>query len=870
MGIFNKIKTIFSKEDTTEKEENSNVGPDNEYDEIIKSSSEQQVALGEYFYEIKLNKIATYTDKVAKWSDKKKIDFIEHLTLEIKSFIKTYNRSTVKQNEQNDQTMRFAYLEQLFKTKLAIDATDLDLLLTAFETNEREGGALAGRWPILGLLNQLVRQYKGKQITEEMRTTLQTLRNQIQSRREVYFHEDKLKWTEKIDTLIFTGENENDVKPVLFLGEDDFAVFANSKINALSTEEKNKWYLLVAKAQKASGSKPSKKFLDETKVLMKDLGTEKFKAITHEWFLFVVNFKDKVKEHTSNYNNETRIYYSYHFISSIHNDTIKGFIWMCSHFHDNSTLQVLSKLAERCYKKIPGQGPAAAGVGNACLFSLYNSKGLDGIGLLSRLKLRIKQSNTQNIIQNYIELAAVKNGVTTHEIEDMAVENFKLIDGVRVFEFDDYTCILKIAGIGKSELNWKKPDGTDQKTAPSFVKEKYAEKLKKVKEIQKQVDQTTSAQRDRIDRMFRTNRSWNFDNFNTYYLNHGLMSFLTKKIIWNFTFEGITASVIYWNDQWVTNDNKPLEVALNEQSSISLWHPALHTVSEIKKWRDFLVQHQIQQPLKQAYREVYLLTEAELNTKSYSNRMAAHVLKQHQFNMLAKTRGWKYSLMGCYDDGRENETAEINLPEYGLRAEYWVNELNADEEYNDTGIWNYITTDQIRFINTETGNVVDLVDVPPLPFSEILRDVDLFVGVASVANDPTWQDSGGIPAYRDYWTSYSFGDLTEVAKNRKEILSTLIPRLKIKEVTEIKDKFLIVKGKLRTYKIHIGSTNILMEPNDQYLCIVADRSKKDHAHNLFIPFDGDTGLSIILSKAFLLAEDDKITDTTITSQINRK
>jgi hypothetical protein len=101
-------------------------------------------------------------------------------------------------------------------------------------------------------------------------------------------------------------------------------------------------------------------------------------------------------------------------------------------------------------------------------------------------------------------------------------------------------------------------------------------------------------------------------------------------------------------------------------------------------------------------------------------------------------------------------------------------------------------------------------------------------------------------------------------------LSGLVPRLKIKDVATIKDKFMIIKGKLQTYKIHIGSTNILMEPNDQYLCIVPDRSQKNHTENLFLPFEGDNGLSIIQSKAFLLADDDKINDGTITSQINRK
>lgn len=91
--------------------------------------------------------------------------------------------------------------------------------------------------------------------------------------------------------------------------------------------------------------------------------------------------------------------------------------------------------------------------------------------------------------------------------------------------------------------------------------------------------------------------------------------------------------------------------------------------------------------------------------------------------------------------------------------------------------------------------------------------------------------------------------------------------LQIGKVAAVKGKFLVVKGQLRTYKIHIGSTNILMEPNDQYLCIVPDRSKKNVTQGVFLPFEGDSGLSIILSKAMLLAEDTKITDRTITSQI---
>jgi hypothetical protein len=344
-----------------------------------------------------------------------------------------------------------------------------------------------------------------------------------------------------------------------------------------------------------------------------------------------------------------------------------------------------------------------------------------------------------------------------------------------------------------------------------------------------------------------------------------LLGFITKSLIWNLHFDTEKIAAIWQDGEWQSVDGQ--SVSVEGVQIVTLWHPVEAALETVLAWRNLLENKQIKQAFKQAYREVYILTAAELNTRVYSNRMAAHILKQHQFNALAKLRGWKYALMGWYDDGRYDETASIYLPEYGITAEFWIGEVNEDEAYNDTGIWNYISTDQVRFKNEK--DTLNLIDVPKLVFSEIMRDVDMFVGVASVGNDPAWQDNGGLRQFHDYWQSYSFGNLTEMAKTRKAVLEKLLPRLKISSVASIEGKFLKVKGNIRNYKIHIGSTNILMEPNDQYLCIVPSRGKNNKTDGLFLPFEGDRGLSVVLSKAFLLAEDDKITDTTITSQINR-
>ena len=139
--------------------------------------------------------------------------------------------------------------------------------------------------------------------------------------------------------------------------------------------------------------------------------------------------------------------------------------------------------------------------------------------------------------------------------------------------------------------------------------------------------------------------------------------------------------------------------------------------------------------------------------------------------------------------------------------------------------------------------------------------------MASVGNDPTWEDRGGEPRLTQYWQNYSFGDLSEMAKTRKTILEGLIPRLKIRDKAHIDGRFLVVQGKLNAYKIHMGSTNILIKPDDRYLCIVPGRGKDKKVDNIYLPFSGDRGLSIILSKAFMLVDDDIIKDTTIISQL---
>jgi hypothetical protein len=318
-----------------------------------------------------------------------------------------------------------------------------------------------------------------------------------------------------------------------------------------------------------------------------------------------------------------------------------------------------------------------------------------------------------------------------------------------------------------------------------------------------------------------------------------------------------------WQDgRAVDVQGRPL--AVKDDARVRLWHPIGSPADEVLAWRRFLEDRRITQPFKQAHREVYVLTDAERETRTYSNRFAAHILRQHQLMALCNARGWKYHLMGGFDF---HSVPMLELPHWKLRVEFWVDAGGDDGETSASNIYLHISTDQVRFYEAGRTKPMRLEKVPPLAFTEVMRDVDLFVGVASVGNDPTWQDRGRGGGVGAYWQEYAFGKLGATAQTRRDVLERLIPRLKIRDRATLTDRFLVIRGDLRTYKIHLGSGNILMEPNDQYLCIVANPSLHSREDELFLPFDGDQTLSLILSKAFLLAEDKAIKDKTITRQI---
>jgi hypothetical protein len=571
-------------------------------------------------------------------------------------------------------------------------------------------------------------------------------------------------------------------------------------------------------------------------------------------------------------------------------------VYLSADWSPDAVGPILARHAQSvCFQSIPSWGMRDERLGNACLWALIHLPEGGGVPYLARLLSRVKYPKVRKRIEAALNEAAAKAGITRGELDELSIPTHDLdADGTAEIAVGDGAALLAISGTASVDVSWRAANGKVSKSVPAALKE-HKDAIKSVKALAKEIEADLSVQPQRLQRLWLDDWRWPAEVWRQRYAQHPLVGALSRRLIWNVHHGDDRVAALWSGDGMSDVGGKPISI---DGTEIALWHPIGCAVEEVMAWRARLGALGIVQPFKQAHREVYLVTDAERRTGAYSNRFAGHIVKQHQLMALARLNGWMVTHR-IWADTPNDEPTHIVLPRHGLVAEFWTAGAGGDDpEVTDAQAYLYLTTDQLRFYRIadpaeavvaaargpRRGAVVHIEDVPPLALSEVMRHCDLFVGVASVANDPNWADGGQTAQHpdqrtaqhrnqwrrtigADYWRTQAFGDLNAMAKTRCALLTALLPSLAIGKVSRIIDgKFLRVEGKLRAYKIHLGSGNILMEPNDRYLCIVPAAAGRVDVH---LPFEGDNMLAIILSKAAMLAADDKITDRSILSQLER-
>ncbi len=469
---------------------------------------------------------------------------------------------------------------------------------------------------------------------------------------------------------------------------------ALADLRAMDEQARADWKELLFRCREASSSTPNGKWLKQARECIESIGLSVVRAKLFEWFPLV----DLPR--TRDVPGEQWRDWPFHpeQIKEQHGDVLKGLCWIAALEPNAEMARALGALAISCYRRIPRVGPRIVKVGNAAVYALGAMPGPDSLAQLARLRIKVKFGTAQKMLAKALDAAAQRENLPRDEIEEMAVPAYGLSEvGVSEERVGEHRAVLRISGTtGRSAvtLSWINDTGKALKSVPAGVKRDHADELKELRATAKDLQQMLPAQRDRIDSLFLEEKTWPYETWRQRYLDHPLVGTIARRLIWVFEDDEATTAAMWLRDdpndpphgpgRLVRVDGSAYEPAAS--ASVSLWHPihpqsrpgSTDVRSDVLAWREFLEANAVTQPFKQAHREVYLLTEAERETEVYSNRFAAHILRQHQFSALAAQRGWKYQLRLGVD--ADYQPPQRVLKRWGLRAEFWVETIG--DEYS--------------------------------------------------------------------------------------------------------------------------------------------------------------------------------------------
>ena len=276
-------------------------------------------------------------------------------------------------------------------------------------------------------------------------------------------------------------------------------------------------------------------------------------------------------------------------------------------------------------------------------------------------------------------------------------------------------------------------------------------------------------------------------------------------------------------------------IPLTDDTPLRVAHPYdLWQTGEWHLWQRECFRAERIQPFKQVFRELYLLTAAETETGHLSRRYAGQQIKPRQAAALLNGRGWVLT----HEMGVRRAFRERSLTAVIESMMDWLTPAETEG----------VTLEAVFFVRPDQPwQPQPLADVPPLVFSEVMRDLDLVVSVAH---------SAGVDPEASFST----------VEARAALLRETLDLLRLGNV-RLENRHALIDGRLSSYAVHLGSGVVHRRPGGA-LCIIPVHGQQ--RGRLFLPFaDDDPKTAEVVAKVILLARDELIRDPTILEQIVR-
>jgi hypothetical protein len=510
-------------------------------------------------------------------------------------------------------------VSDLLRAKLPLADADAIALV---ESAAREGFTYASHSPNQAVLGALERHVAGQGLSGGLRRAIEKLLSEM-ARQGAEHNAQGRKLKSGVEALLEHREKAEGAANTVALfkpKQDDWGVAVMAKLTTLPPQAQGPLgALLTLASEGGKNAKPAKGWLKSTAQTL----DRPDRAQLGQYLLDLIECHEPGTA-----------------ITLENQETLRALLWLAALAAPEASARRLEDFAQRCLTFSAAHFAYLSLVlGNASIHAFTLMPETAGVGSLTRLRRRLKRPGEIKTVDKALAALAQARGMGAGELEEIGLPDYGFApDGRLDIAVGPATAVLTIIDANTLETMWRATDGSPLKGPPAEVKTSHAEALKELKARAKEIGETLKAQCARLERLYLDEREWPLDQWRAHYLDEPLVAGMARRLIWSFKLgerwlTGLPEASNICDERGQCLDLKSTDVR------VRLWHPMQSEASHVLAWRQRLAARGLTQPFKQAHREIYVLTDAERETSTYSNRFAGHIVQQHLFRALCQARG---------------------------------------------------------------------------------------------------------------------------------------------------------------------------------------------------------------------------------------
>ncbi|MBQ7915409.1 MAG: DUF4132 domain-containing protein [Firmicutes bacterium] len=276
------------------------------------------------------------------------------------------------------------------------------------------------------------------------------------------------------------------------------------------------------------------------------------------------------------------------------------------------------------------------------VFALALHPGDGALMAVDSMSRKCKFRQVKKAAGDALSYAAKELGITVEQLSDRIVPDLGFDENCQqIVDYGKRSFTVYLTPALELEIFDEKGKKLKSMPAPGKTDEQKIaqDAYNAFKQMKKDMKTTVSAQKLRLELALSSDRKWTVQEWTDLFVRKPIMHQFAIGLIWGLYIEGKVSQTFRYMEDGTFNTADEEELELPENGMIGLIHP-LELNAEVKEqWKTQLEDYEIEQPILQLERPVYLVEDAEKSLKELE-RFGGKVINSMSLTGKMQNGGW--------------------------------------------------------------------------------------------------------------------------------------------------------------------------------------------------------------------------------------